>query len=277
MKKLLSILILSAFLLSGCAGVKLYHDESFTKRTGLKFYYPKPYLLVERNGAKDVPLKTTLIFLPDLTDPVYAKVTKGLGSNAFSIALTNGALSAYGVTTDSKIPETITAAGGLLTGAGGLLGGIAALKPKADVKQAASVKDLQEAKLLIDGVKKDIVDENIVFPDFLTSNQKTSYESAKAEITNSQKLVNALDPTIVKEIIKSLDKVIENLGNVECKQETNDCKNFNGKFIALISQLEKAKEILQPKDNDSASFELYEIMANGKEITYKLVKQFIAQ
>ena len=42
MKQFLNFLVLSIFLLSGCAGVKLYHDEAFTKRTGLKFYYPKP-------------------------------------------------------------------------------------------------------------------------------------------------------------------------------------------------------------------------------------------
>ena len=173
MKPLLK-LVLFCILLPGCAGVKLYKDDSFdrSKRTGLKFYYPKPYLLVERNAAKDAPLKTTIIYLPDLTDPVYAKVISGMGSNAFSLALANGSLASYGVTTDSKIPETIAAAGGVLTGLGGVLTGAAAkATAEKDVPQAASVKELQEVKKLIDPVKTDM-DKAITYPTFITEGQK---------------------------------------------------------------------------------------------------------
>lgn len=276
MKRILFSISIAGLILAGCAGVKLYKDEAFTKRTGLKFYYPKPYLLVEKNGAKDIPLKTTLLFLPDLSNPVYARVTKGLGSNAFSLALTNGALSSYGVTTDSKIPETITAAGGLLTGAGGLLTGIAALKPPAsDVQQAASVKDLKEVQKIVDGTKTDISENSMVFPEFITSNQKENWASAKAEITNTKKLVDALDPTLVKQIIESINKVLESLNAVSCKQETDQCKNFNGKIMSLVDQLAKAKEVLQPKETNQPSFELYEIISTGNGISYKLVKPTI--
>lgn len=265
MKQLFLSIPIACFILCGCAGVRLYKDEAFTKRTGLKFYYPKPYLLVEKNGAKDVPLKTTLLFLPDLPNPVYAKVTKGLGSNAFSIALTNGALSAYGVTTDSKIPETITAAGGWLTG-------VAALKPPVtDVQQAASVKDLKEVQKIVDEAKSDIADNAMMFPEFITSNQKHNWTSAKAEIINTKKLVDALDPTMVKQIVESINKVLELLNAVLCKQETDQCKNFNGKIMSLVDQLTKAKEVLQPKEPNQPSFELYEIILKGNEVSYKLV------
>lgn len=274
MKLFLNFTILASFLFSACAGVKLYKEENFTNRTGLKFYYPKPYLLVERNGAKDVPLKTTIIYLPDLANPVYAKVMNGFGANEFSLALANGALSSYGVKTDSKIPETIAAAGGVLTGVGGVLSGVGAIKTAAggDVKQDASVKDLREIKVTIDRARSDL-DASVTFPDFITQNQKGSLELAKAEIQNTQKIVNALDPQQIKDIIASIDKVKKYLEAVECKQETKECKNFNGKFISIIDQLTKAKEQIQPVDNSVLpSFELYEIIPNGSAISCKLVK-----
>lgn len=277
MKKLLSLCLLAGILFSGCAGVKLYKEETFKNQTGLKFYYPKPYLLVERNGAKDVPLKTTLLFLPDLANPVYAKIIRGMGSNAFSIALANGSLSTYGITTDSKIPETIAAAGGLLTGAGGLLTGSAAVKTAGkDVQQAATVKDLKEVLGVVNQVKTDLVDNAMTFPDFVTANQKAGFESAKTEIQNTQKLLIPLDPTASKAIIESIDKVVGNLKDVQCSQETDACKNYNGKFLKLVEQLTKSKEKIQPQDVSSQpSFELYEIITGANGMTYKLVKPVV--
>ena len=277
MKTILVFCTLSLFLFSGCAGVKLYTDPSFSKdkETGLKFYYPKPYLLVERNGAKDVPLKTTLLFLPDLSNPVYVKMIRGMGSNEFSIALANGALSTYGLKTDTKVPETIGAVGGLLTGVGGLLTGQAAkVAAKAgDVEQGASVADLTEAKKIVDDIKKDLVDRTISIPGFITTAQTKYLDSAKKEIVSIQILLGDKDPTEVKAIIASMDKLIEYLNGVQCKQEADSCKNFDILFVSLTAQLTKAKGKIQPAESASApSFELYEIIQNGSGLTYKLVK-----
>lgn len=278
MKKLLNLLFI-ATILPGCAGVKLYNDGNFKSRTGLKFYYPKPYLLVEKNGAKDVPLKTTILYLPDLANPVFAKVISGMGSNAFSIALANGSLSTYGVTTDTKIPESITAAGGLLTGLGGLLTGTAALKTAGkDVQQAGTVKDLQEVLAIIDQVKIELVDNAVKqFPDFITANQKASLEAAKTEIINTQKLIAPLNIHAISEIAASIDKVVTGLKEHICSQETEQCKNYSAKYLKLIDQLAKSKEKLQPQDNANApSFELYEITTGTNGIiTYRLVKSEI--
>ncbi len=125
---------------AGCAGVKLYKDEALKTQTGLKFYYPHPYLLVEQNVSKDTPVKTSLIFLPDLANPVYAKVKSGLGSSNFSLELANGALSTYGLVTDSQIPETLTAAAGLLTGVASIL-----TKSTDTVNSVAAKQDKKEA------------------------------------------------------------------------------------------------------------------------------------
>jgi hypothetical protein len=271
--------LLGSILLSGCAGVKLYKEETFKNQTGLKFYYPKPYLLVERNGAKDVPLKTTLLFLPDLTNPVYVKIIRGMGSNAFSLALANGALSTYGLTTDSKVPETIAAAGGLLTGAGGLLSGIAANKAGGDVEQAASVKDLQLVQPIVDKAKADL-DNAITFPDFITVAQKDAWKATQTEIQNTKKLVDAMDPApaTIKKIIESLDKLTELLTQAQCKQETAACKNFNSRPASLVDQLNKAKGILQPKENTNmATFELYEIITDKGAMTYKLITPLLSK
>jgi hypothetical protein len=279
MKSLFNLFIL-CILLHGCAGVKLYKDESFSKdkQTGLKFYYPKPYLLVERNSAKDVPLKTTIIYLPDITDPVYAKVIRGMGSNAFSLALANGSIASYGVTTDSKIPETIAAAGGVLTGWGSVLTGVAAnTTADKDVQQSASVKELKEVQALIDPVKVDL-DKSLNFPSFITEAQKADWTSAKTEIQNTKALIDQLNPTLAKKIIESMNKVTEHLTGLQCKQDTPECKNFNARPAGLIDQITKAKEILEPKVNkNEPSFELYEILNEKGVMTYKLVKPVITK
>jgi len=264
------------FLVSGCAGVKLYKEESFDNRTGLKFYYPKPYLLVERNAAKDVPLKTTIIYLPDLANPVYAKVINGFGANEFSLALSNGALSTYGIKTDSKIPETIASAGGVLTGVGGVLSGVGTIKTAAagDVQQSASSDDLEKVQKIVDLVKKDLVDAPPPIPDFITSIQKDKLKSATDEIQNTLRLIAPLNPLKTKDIIQSIDKVIASLNEIQCQQEFDECKRFNERFKNFVDQLSKAKMIIAPADTSKdPSFELYEIIAdkNGT-LTYRLVK-----
>lgn len=277
MKKLLNLLLLAAILLSGCAGVKLFKDEDFNKRTGLKFYYPKPYLLVERNAAKDVPLKTTILFLPDLANPVYAKVISGWGSNAFSIALANGSLSTYGITTDSKIPETITAAGGVLTGLGGFLTGKAALATASkDVQQAATVGDLQELKKEVEKVQADLT-ALTTFPSFVTTIQKDKLESAKTEIKNTISLLGQLNPLKTKEIAASIKKVVDELMQHLCIHDTPECKNYNGVYLKLVDQLNKVKEKIEPADTSGLpAFELYEILTDGAGgMTYKLIKPVV--
>jgi hypothetical protein len=44
------------------------------------------------------------------------KIKPRIGTNDVKLTLTNGILTSYGLTTDTKIPETITAVTGLLTG-----------------------------------------------------------------------------------------------------------------------------------------------------------------
>ena len=121
------MLALSSLLLASCANVT-FHPElpngktpDLSRQTGLKYYSAKPYLLVGPTGNKDAPLKAEIISLPDLENPTYAIYHPGWGQHIFSLAVSsNGSLSSYGQTADTKIPETIAAVGSLMSGVGAL-------------------------------------------------------------------------------------------------------------------------------------------------------------
>jgi hypothetical protein len=112
-KIILMYFFLVMMMLAGCARVAIYSDENLKTETGVKYYIPKPYLLVAKTGAKDNPVSISVIYLPDLKYPFYAKAITGLGSSNLSMAFTNGMLSTFGEINDSKIPELITALGSL--------------------------------------------------------------------------------------------------------------------------------------------------------------------
>ncbi|MBI5806258.1 hypothetical protein HZA73_09450 [candidate division TA06 bacterium] len=106
------MLALIALLMSGCATVKIYSDQSLKTETGLKFYSAKPYLLVEHKASNDTSFR--IVYLPDLSRPQYAKIIPGLGTSDLNITLNNSILTTYGSKTDSKIPETIASTAELL-------------------------------------------------------------------------------------------------------------------------------------------------------------------
>jgi hypothetical protein len=113
--------------ITGCANVTFHSDAALTQRTGLKFFTAKPYLLIGPTGNKDAPVKAEIISLPDLEHPTYAVYHPGWGSHNFSLAVgSNGTLSSYGQTADSKGPETISALTGALTSAATLTNAVKA-------------------------------------------------------------------------------------------------------------------------------------------------------
>ena len=118
MKKIIISLFGCLFLFSNCSTVKFYNDSTLKTETGIKVYSAKPYLLVTSINDS---LSTKIVYLPDLTNPQYIKLKSGLGTSNLSLTLTNGILTSYGLSTDTKIPETITAATGLLTGVASIL------------------------------------------------------------------------------------------------------------------------------------------------------------
>jgi len=104
--KFLALLIVFVSLLAftGCASVKFYSDADLKKETGLRYYTLKPYLLVEYKAEKDNTVKTNVVYLPDLSNPQFVKITSGIGSNELSITFTNSGLTSYGIVSESEIP-----------------------------------------------------------------------------------------------------------------------------------------------------------------------------
>ena len=117
MKKLaiLAALTVSGILLTGCATVKIYSDAGLKNETGLRFYTLKPYLLVEYLAEKDKTVKTSVIYLPDLSDPQFMVLKPGVGSSELKMAFKNSALESYGVATDSQLPESMEAFAAMLS------------------------------------------------------------------------------------------------------------------------------------------------------------------
>lgn len=117
MKKLnaLVLLAVSGILLTGCATVKVFSDAGLTTETGLRYYTLKPYLLVEYMASKDNTVKTSVVFLPDLSSPQYIKVKPGIGSSELKMTFSNSTLESYGVATDSQLPESMAAFADILS------------------------------------------------------------------------------------------------------------------------------------------------------------------
>jgi len=113
--KLIAGIVLTVVLVAGCATVKVYSDAELRNETGLRFYTLKPYLLVEYMAEKDNTIKTTVIFLPDLSDPQYMFLKPGIGSSELKATFKNSALESYGVVTDSQLPESMAAFADILS------------------------------------------------------------------------------------------------------------------------------------------------------------------
>ena len=113
MKKL-AFLIVVVVICGGCASVEFYEDADLSVKTGLKICPAKPFILVEYNATKDNSLKTSVIWLPDLSGPQYLRVKPGIGSSELKLAFSNGILTSYGITTESQIPETINSLASLI-------------------------------------------------------------------------------------------------------------------------------------------------------------------
>ena len=117
MKRLMiiSVVAVCIILLSGCATVKVYSDAELKNETGLRCYTLKPYLLVEYMAENNNTVKTTVVYLPDLANPQYMKVKAGLGSGELKMTFDEGALTSYGVVTDSQIPELLESFASMLS------------------------------------------------------------------------------------------------------------------------------------------------------------------
>jgi hypothetical protein len=112
-------LFVMAAAFASCAHIT-FHDPSDAehRNVGVEYYRPKLYLLLTKTGSD--AYKAEIITLADLSQPRYALLHPGYGSNNLTLKLNNGILTDVGQQTDTKVPETITALGSLATSAGSL-------------------------------------------------------------------------------------------------------------------------------------------------------------
>lgn len=126
MKKSTIILTITVFfilLLVGCAHVNFYSDKNLQTKTGIEFFSPKPYLLVVNlKSTKSIDLVKVgtdssyaqIVYLPDLSNPMYMEPCSGLGTNDIEIEMDNGMIKSFNNKSDAEIPETIDKITGLL-------------------------------------------------------------------------------------------------------------------------------------------------------------------
>lgn len=264
---LLTILTLTV-ILSGCATVKFYSDKELTKESGIEFYSPKPYLIVEKNPAKDVSMKMSIVYLPDFNNPKYAKLKPGFGSSDLKLSLENGIITSYGITSDSKIPETITAIGGLVSGIGtsykSLAEAVDLLKEdKKEVEQSGDVSSMNDAKEIIEVVKKDIEKEQNKTGDHITEIQKRKLLIVKDSLTSIENKLAERKTKDIPEIAKTMLSTIKILDDIKTASESNNAKDFNGRIETYKKEINNAmNQITPPKKSEGSSIEIYEIVIN---------------
>jgi hypothetical protein len=146
MKNAFLKLITGVFILAftSCTSVKFYSDAGLTKKSGLKYYTVKPYLQVERETVNNSIIKASILYLPDLENPQYIAVKDGLGSKKLDVKLSDGAITTFGMETDPKIAESISALSSLVSKAATTLSGLSTLKVAAPAAAPATITELYD-------------------------------------------------------------------------------------------------------------------------------------
>ena len=100
---------LAAVLAAGCARFEIYDNAKLAgEETGIKFYTPKPYLLVGRVGGTSKPIEVSIVYLPDLSQPYYAKARSGWGSSNLTMKLADGRITEFGQQVDNTGAATLS-------------------------------------------------------------------------------------------------------------------------------------------------------------------------
>lgn len=115
----LSCLILFAV---GCASTTVTRHPG-PNDCGVRFYRPKPYLLVTPAGGNSPQaVQIKLEYLPDFSEEYSIHIRSGLGANKTKVTLDQGwNLTKLDYDVDSKVPENISAVADLIDKVGGIL------------------------------------------------------------------------------------------------------------------------------------------------------------
>ncbi len=147
---LAAITVVTAVLLNSCTPVKFYSGSDSSKVSGLKYYAAKPYLQVERDVNNNV-VKSAVIYMPDLSEPMYVVFKDGPGSRKVDIKLNDGILTSLGIATDPKVSETIESLSALVSKTTSAVSDLAALKGLPATPAASNVTELYEVLITREG------------------------------------------------------------------------------------------------------------------------------
>ncbi|MDM0059015.1 hypothetical protein [Variovorax fucosicus] len=270
--------LVALLLVAGCAEVKFYKSSDLREdtRTGIPFYVAKPYLLVARTGAKDKPVDVSVIYLPDLSKPLYARLAPGLwGSSDLSMSFSNSIVTAVGQKTDTKIPELLTSLGGLQTS----LATAAKTRAETGLLGNESAPDYGAASKQLRRIGNDLkaqVDEARAGK-FLTENElgvlafaSTAILAAADSLADPTKAESTLAATLA-----SLAMAAKNWdGQVReaSAATTGNEPVVRRQISALRKELQTAIDGLSPKPGEPATFTLYDIEISNGVTTLKEVK-----
>lgn len=243
--------------------------------TGLKFYHSKPYLLVERNPQKEIKIKSSIIYLPDLENPTYAKIKPGLGSADLKIDLENGILKSYGLVTDTKIPETLTSVAGALASTG-IIPGVETGEGEEEEEEETEQQSGDDNKVkLLEKIKPvvNLAIEDLNSLDIKIASKKKIRESVVQELKKIVELIDEVNPEKIEEIAKGLRNNAKELLKILRKDNTDNAKEFNSNVNEIINKLISAADTIEEVKPKSPEWELYEItMDKGKTLLVKVEK-----
>jgi hypothetical protein len=146
MKNLVLTLIASAgiFIFSSCSPVKFFSNPGLTEKTGIRYYTVKSFLIAERDTQSNRIVKATVIYLPDLASPQFMAVKDGPGSRKVDRKLTDGTISTFGLTTDTKIAASLAALASLLSKGTSAITDLNTLKNVPPVAGTTTITELYE-------------------------------------------------------------------------------------------------------------------------------------
>jgi len=282
----LSALLLSAVLfggLTGCSTVTISSKPQLDKdsRTGVKFYYSKPYFLVTRTGAKDNPISAQIVYLPDLENPQFAHFRTGLGSTQLNLELTNSILSKFGQTGDSKIPETLTAVSGLLTGAAGAFKTVREANKLQN--EALSVDEIRAAADKLKAASSDLKNASdtaksagVTFTTDQNNQIQRTIDALKSEASKLEDPAG-LDDEKVQKVAGNLGSLLKNWDTMKVTAApiAQNEQKYNGQVDALKGTVTQVADDLKKGSAPppEAVFELYEIRQNGGKTELVRVKE----
>lgn len=264
------LLCISLTIVCGCAQIKIYNDPTLNprSRTGIPFYINKPYLLVSQTGAKEKPIDVSIVYLSDLSKPMYAYISPGIGSSKTALTFSNSTLTSLNQESDPKLAELLGALGGLQTS----FANAAKTRKETSLLGDQSAIDYTQQALKLLEIAKDLQNQiNLANKgNFLTSTELTILNAALSQVTGAANNLNSPTTSSSKmtETIVNLKNALKNWSNIQESSTVTSGQEpeVRRQLTALKKQTQDVLDAISPKPEEAPTFKLYEI-DNSKGIT----------